>query len=76
MDDPTVEVALDRIRNFVDQKKGGGEVAPPPPQKKKRWEGNLRLSFNSRIYDDSGLSPHLSSPHSPMAHSPMVRART
>ncbi|KAF7138984.1 hypothetical protein RHSIM_Rhsim07G0010900 [Rhododendron simsii] len=73
MDDPTVEVALDRIRNFVDQKKGGGEVAP---QKKKRWEKNLRLSFKARISDDSVLSPHLLSPHSPMAHSPMVRART
>lgn len=73
MDDPTVEVALDRIRIFVDQKKGEGEVSRPPPQKKKRWDTNLRLSFKAKICDDS---TGLLSPHSPMAHSPMVRART
>lgn len=70
MDDPTVLVALERIRDFVDQKKGGGEAAPPQ-QKKKRWEKNLRLSFKQRICDESVLSPH-----SPISHSPMVLART
>ncbi|PON97313.1 L-threonine-O-3-phosphate decarboxylase [Trema orientale] len=41
---------------------------------------NLRLSFNSRRYEEAAagfMSAHMMSPHSPiMPHSPLVRART
>nr|BAB89349.1 1-aminocyclopropane-1-carboxylate synthase [Diospyros kaki] len=70
MDDETVQVALQRIRTFVDEKKGAGKAAPE--KKKKQWQRNLRLSFSSgRIYEDGCLSPHVLSPHSPM-----LRAQT
>ena len=67
MDDETVEVALNRIRAFVG-KETGKRV------EMKRWKSNLRLSFNSRRFDESVMSPHMMSPHSPMPHSPLVRA--
>ena len=70
MDNLTMKTTLRRIWTFVDQKKGGEVV----PVKNKRWQKNLRLSFSSRIYDDSVMSPHMS-PHSPMPHSPLVRAQ-
>ncbi|GFY92391.1 1-amino-cyclopropane-1-carboxylate synthase 2 [Actinidia rufa] len=55
MDDLTMETALQRIRTFVDQKKGGEVV----PAKNKRWQKNLRLSFSAQIYDDGVMSPHM-----------------
>ncbi|XP_047164467.1 1-aminocyclopropane-1-carboxylate synthase-like [Vigna umbellata] len=67
MDDETVEVALKRIRAFVGKETG-------KPVELKRWKSNLRLSFSSRRFDESVMSPHMMSPHSPMPHSPLVRA--
>lgn len=70
MDDDTVEVALERIRTFVRQaKKGKAQV------KSKRLQNNLKLSFSSRRYDESVMSPHMMSPHSPISLSPLVRAK-
>ena len=62
MDDETVDVALNRIRAFVgkETKKSVGF---------KRWQPNLRLSFSSRIFDESVMSPH-----SPIPTSPLVGA--
>ncbi|GFP91480.1 1-aminocyclopropane-1-carboxylate synthase [Phtheirospermum japonicum] len=59
MDDETVQVALRRIRMFVVK---GKEVDMKP---KKSWQKNLRLSFSSRIYDETVAS----SPHSPIPQS-------
>ena len=70
MDDLTTEIALRRIRTFVDQKKGGEVV----PVKNKRWQKNLRFSFLAQIYNDGVMSAHMS-PHSPMPYSPLVRTR-
>nr|ACM48506.3 1-aminocyclopropane-carboxylate synthase [Dimocarpus longan] len=71
MDDETVQVALTRIRDFV---RRAEETSCEPP-KKKRWkQNNLRLSFSSRIYEASVMSPHKMSPHSPIPQSPLVRA--
>lgn len=67
MDDQTVEVALKRIRMFVGRGKEGEKKKNIP----KRWQQkNLRLSFSSRIFEDTAMSPH-----SPIPHSPLVRAR-
>ncbi|KAA3475241.1 1-aminocyclopropane-1-carboxylate synthase-like [Gossypium australe] len=74
MDDKTVEVALDRIREFVLQgKEENNHEADKSQARAQRWrKQNLRLSFSSsRLYDESLMSPHLISPHSPL-----VRART
>ncbi|KAL5796112.1 hypothetical protein ACOSQ2_000932 [Xanthoceras sorbifolium] len=72
MDDETVQVALKRIRDFVCR----GQESSSEPPKKKRWQQNLRLSFSSRIYEESVMSPLMMSPHSPIPQSPLVRART
>ncbi|OAY59767.1 1-aminocyclopropane-1-carboxylate synthase [Manihot esculenta] len=66
MDDQTMEVALSRIRTFVLKNKEAMK-----PVKKLCWQGSLKLSFSSRIYDDFVMSPH-----SPIPQSPLVRART
>lgn len=63
MDDETVDIALNRIRAFV-----GKETKKPVGVK--RWQPNLRLSFSSRRFDESVLSPH--SPIIPT--SPLVQA--
>ncbi|MFQ6655788.1 hypothetical protein Gotur_026193 [Gossypium turneri] len=79
MDDKTVEVALDRIREFVLQgKEENNHEADKSQGRAQRWrKQNLRLSFSSsRLYDESLMSPHMISPHSPIPHSPLVRART
>ncbi|KAH1080974.1 hypothetical protein J1N35_020735 [Gossypium stocksii] len=79
MDDKTVEVALDRIREFVLQgKEENNHEADKSQARAQRWrKQNLRLSFSSsRLYDESLMSPHMISPHSPIPHSPLVRART
>lgn len=79
MDDETVEVALDRIREFVLQgKEENNHEADKSQAQAQRWrKQNLRLSFSSsRLYDESLMSPHMNSPHSPIPHSPLVRART
>ncbi|KAK5783538.1 1-aminocyclopropane-1-carboxylate synthase [Gossypium arboreum] len=79
MDDETVEVALDRIREFVLQGKEENKLEADKSQAQaQRWrKQNLRLSFSSsRLYDESLMSPHMISPHSPIPHSPLVRART
>ncbi|XP_039063380.1 1-aminocyclopropane-1-carboxylate synthase-like [Hibiscus syriacus] len=74
MDDETVGVALERIRQFVLQGKEKGEVS----EKSKHWKKhNLRLSFSSvRLYDENLSSPRMISPHSPIPQSPLVRTRT
>ncbi|KAJ1429557.1 Pyridoxal phosphate-dependent transferase, major domain [Sesbania bispinosa] len=70
MDDETVEVALNRIRAFI-----GKETKKIKPMEMKRWQPNqLRLSFSSRRFDESVMSPHMMSPHSPILPSPLVRA--
>nr|XP_043624475.1 1-aminocyclopropane-1-carboxylate synthase [Erigeron canadensis] len=77
MDDETVEVALDRIHDFV--KKGKeNDIMTPPKKRSKPMQKNLRLSFSSRFYDETTLmlSPRTMSPHSPFARSPLVQART
>nr|AJT35544.1 1-aminocyclopropane-1-carboxylic acid synthase [Hevea brasiliensis] len=65
MDDQTVEVALSRIKTFMLKNKEA-----MMPVKKLRWQGSLKLSFSSRIYDDFIMSPH-----SPFPQSPLVQAR-
>lgn len=66
MDDNTMEVALTRIRTFINQNK---ELVMP--RKKRRWQNNLSLRLSSKRLDDFTMSPH-----SPMAQSPLVRAQT
>ncbi|GER57420.1 1-aminocyclopropane-1-carboxylate synthase [Striga asiatica] len=61
MDDETLKVALTRIRVFVAK---GNEV---DAKVKQPWQKNLRLSFSSRIYDETmASSPRVMSPHSPL----------
>lgn len=67
MDDNTMEVALTRIRDFVDQ---NTEVVVVP-RKKRCWQDNLSLRLSSKRFED-----FLMSPRSPLPQSPMVRART
>lgn len=67
MDDQTMEAALSRIRTFVRKE----AEAKKPTKKKLCWQGSLKLSFSSRIYDDFIMSPH-----SPIPQSPLVRAGT
>ncbi|KAL0008417.1 hypothetical protein SO802_009919 [Lithocarpus litseifolius] len=63
MDDDTVEVALERIRVFVEKQQ---------VKSKRKFQGNLKkLSCTPRRYDESVMSPHMMSPRSPL-----VRART
>ncbi|KAL3009030.1 hypothetical protein AAZX31_07G062900 [Glycine max] len=59
MDDETVDVALNRIRAFV-----GKETKRPVGFK--RWQPNLRLSFSSRMFEESVMSPHSPIPTSPL----------
>ncbi|GAV85476.1 Aminotran_1_2 domain-containing protein [Cephalotus follicularis] len=66
MDDDTVDIALKRIRAFVSR---GKDVEAPTRNKPRRM--NLRLSFNSRRFEESVMSPH-----SPIPLSPLVRAWT
>ncbi|KAJ6933670.1 1-aminocyclopropane-1-carboxylate synthase-like [Populus alba x Populus x berolinensis] len=65
MDDQTMQVALSRIRTFVNK-----DVDTKKPKKTLRWQGSLKLT-SPRIYDD-----FINSPRSPMPRSPLVRART
>ncbi|KAG5029995.1 hypothetical protein AAZX31_05G197200 [Glycine max] len=64
MDDMAVQIALQRIRNFVLQNK---EIMVP--NKKHCWHSNLRLSLKTRRFDDIMMSPH-----SPIPQSPLVKA--
>ncbi|XP_011029354.1 PREDICTED: 1-aminocyclopropane-1-carboxylate synthase-like [Populus euphratica] len=66
MDDDTMQVALSRIKTFVNK-----EVDTKKPKKNLRWQGSLKLLNSPRIYDD-----FINSPHSPIPQSPLVRART
>jgi 1-aminocyclopropane-1-carboxylate synthase len=66
IDDETVEVALKRIRDFI------GKETKKKIEQVKRWQPNLRLSFTSRKFDETVLSPHNHINISP--HSPLVRA--
>jgi 1-aminocyclopropane-1-carboxylate synthase len=66
IDDETVEVALKRIRDFI------GKETKKKIEQVKRWQPNLRLSFTSRRFDETVLSPHNHIIISP--HSPLVRA--
>ncbi|XP_047319254.1 1-aminocyclopropane-1-carboxylate synthase-like [Impatiens glandulifera] len=63
MDDETVEIALVRIRKFVDSNRT-----------KKNKKKNLRVSFSPRMYDERVMV--MSSPHSPVPHSPLLQATT
>ncbi|KAL5100068.1 hypothetical protein RYX36_004395, partial [Vicia faba] len=63
MDEQTVEIALMKIRAFVNGREKGKKVEI------KRWKSNLRLSFSSRRFEENVMSPH-----SPIPHSPLVRA--
>ncbi|KAJ6943549.1 1-aminocyclopropane-1-carboxylate synthase-like [Populus alba x Populus x berolinensis] len=65
MDDQTMQVALSRIRTFVNK-----DVDTKKPKKTLRWQGSLKLT-SPRIYDD-----FINSPRSPIPRSPLVRART
>ena len=65
IDDETVEIALQRIRAFV-EKETNKKVEV------KRWQPNLSLSFTSRRFDENVLSPPNHIIISP--HSPLVRA--
>lgn len=67
MDDKTMEIALKRIRTFVQQDK----EAVVPRKKNRFCQNNLRLSFKSRRMDDIMMSPCMMSPQSPL-----VRAMT
>nr|BAB33423.1 ACC synthase [Pisum sativum] len=64
MDEETVEIALMRIRAFVNGREKGVKKV-----EMKRWKSNLRLSFSSRRFEENVMSPH-----SPIPHSPLVRA--
>ncbi|PWA57492.1 Aminotransferase, class I/classII [Artemisia annua] len=76
MDDQAVDIALERIHAFV--KKGKeNKVATTKNRKNKPFQKKLRLSFSSRLYDETMLmSPRTMSPHSPFARSPLVKAST
>lgn len=66
MDDDTLEIALRRIRMFVEKGKET-KVAM-----KKSWQRNLKLSFSSQ---NMATTPHIMSPHSPIPLSPLLRAK-
>ncbi|KAJ4843883.1 acetyl-CoA synthetase [Turnera subulata] len=77
VDDETVEVAMRRIRAFVLEGNDRSSSANATTKSNKRWQRNLRLSFNSRRFEEGFGSPSVRmSPHSPIPHSPLVRART
>lgn len=65
MDDETMQVALSRIKTFVNK-----EADTKKSKKNLRWQGSLKLLNSPRIYDD-----FINSPHSPIPQSPLVRAR-
>ncbi|CAI0470230.1 unnamed protein product [Linum tenue] len=67
MDEGTMEVALQRIRAFIQ-----GKAAAENNVGKKRWQKDLRLSFKTVRRSEEG---HVSSPHSPMPRSPLLWAR-
>lgn len=73
MDDETVQVALKRIRMFLGRRIEGDQNMNNSTKRKRWQQKNLRLSFNSRIFEENALS--IMSPHSPLPHSPLVRAR-
>ncbi|OIW04850.1 hypothetical protein TanjilG_13690 [Lupinus angustifolius] len=70
MDDETVEVALRRIRIFIEKE------TKKPEMQVKSWQRNLQLSFSSirRFDHETIMSPHMMSPHSPIPQSPLVKA--
>nr|WGT76407.1 aminocyclopropane-1-carboxylic acid synthase 9 [Litchi chinensis] len=70
MDVQTMDVALSRIRDFMDKSKKRTR-----PKKKLCWQASFRVSVSSRRIDDIMMSPCMSPP-SPLAQSPLVRART
>ncbi|XP_060213318.1 1-aminocyclopropane-1-carboxylate synthase 4-like [Lycium barbarum] len=74
IDDQTVDIALVRIRMFVD---GNNDVKENGVAKEKQhWKrSNLRLSFSNGKYDENVMSLNMMSPNSPIPHSPLVRAR-
>ncbi|CAN1237419.1 1-aminocyclopropane-1-carboxylate synthase 1 [Linum grandiflorum] len=80
MDEDTMEVALQRIRDFINKREGGGVGGGGDNKNKRRWQkNNLRLSFKTtRILEEGQVaSPNrMMSPHSPIPHSPLVRAKT
>ncbi|KAI3818549.1 hypothetical protein L1987_12359 [Smallanthus sonchifolius] len=77
MDDQTVEIALKRIHAFVVKKGRRNERATINNKRSKPFQKNLRLSFSSRLYDETTvMSPRVMSPHSPFAQSPLVQAKT
>lgn len=75
MDDETMEIALRRIKTFVNQDKDAkvAAAAAAAAKKKKlcRRSASLKLSLSSRRFEDVMMSPH-----SPIPQSPLVLART
>ncbi|KAK6920072.1 Aminotransferase, class I/classII [Dillenia turbinata] len=78
MDDHTMEVALQRIRSLVDQKKESSVKSEIPVVKdNKKSQKSLHLSFTARRFNENVImSPRVMSPHSPLPHSPTVGAST
>ncbi|XP_060213317.1 1-aminocyclopropane-1-carboxylate synthase 4-like [Lycium barbarum] len=74
IDDQIVDIALMRIRMFVDGNNDVKEIGVA--KKKQHWKrSNLRLSFSNGKYDENVMSLNMMSPNSPIPHSPLVQAR-
>ncbi|KAL3615675.1 acetyl-coenzyme A synthetase 2 [Castilleja foliolosa] len=75
MDDETMEVALTRIRMFVEN---GQEMAKMVAKKEhKMWRRALTLNLSSQMFDENvKMNVPISSPHMMSPHSPLLRART
>ncbi|KAL6565969.1 acetyl-coenzyme A synthetase 2 [Orobanche hederae] len=78
MDDQTMEVALRRIRMFVEKGKEDSTEVIIVRKEKKAWQRRLgRLSLSTLMYDENILTTsQFSSPHMMSPHSPLVLART
>ncbi|KAL6557170.1 acetyl-coenzyme A synthetase 2 [Orobanche minor] len=78
MDDLTMEVALRRIRMFVEKGKEDSTEVIIVRKEKKAWQRRLgRLSLSTLMYDENILTTsQFSSPHMMSPHSPLVLART
>ncbi|KAM3281719.1 1-aminocyclopropane-1-carboxylate synthase 4 [Capsicum chacoense] len=74
IDDQTVEIALARIRMFVDANNNVNENGVV--KNKQQWKKNkLRLNFLNGKYDENAMNMNMMSPNSPIPISPLVRAR-
>ncbi|XP_049403448.1 1-aminocyclopropane-1-carboxylate synthase 4 [Solanum stenotomum] len=74
IDDQTMEIALARIRMFMDANNNVDENGIL--KNKQQWKrNNLRLNFSNGEYDENVMSLNMMSPNSPIPRSPLVRAR-